>query len=368
MPSGELDILILGPVPPPFGGVSVHLSRVLPLLANAGLRVAVLNHFASTDSGFVVGSLKRSPLRYYRLPKKFPARLVHYHHSRWATLVAVTLGKRKNARYVLTLHSPEIKRQLHSSIPFVGRVTKWALRRFDSIIVVNDEIGLIIRDHVGTRPINVLPAFLEATEGGYSYEAAIEAFLETGPVLLVPAYRVQFFEGEDMYGLDTAVDAFRILGSERQELRLAIFLALRSSGRRETQYLDRLRLRLADAGLEDRALFAFGLPLVPAFQHDVVVVRPTRTEGDAVSVREALQAGVPVVASDVAERPAAAVTFPSDDVDALCVALTQVLDRSSREVVEKADGGGDPLPSNSFLDGILSIYREQLGTLPASRG
>src|SRR6266699_6590034 len=99
MSSDELDILILGPVPPPFGGVSVHLSRFLPLLAGTGLRFAVLNHFASTDAPFVVASLKRNPLNYYRLPKKFPARLVHYHHSRWSPLHAKKLGKRTPARY-----------------------------------------------------------------------------------------------------------------------------------------------------------------------------------------------------------------------------------------------------------------------------
>jgi glycosyltransferase involved in cell wall biosynthesis len=367
VPSDELDILILGPVPPPFGGVSVHLSRFLPLLETTGLRFAVLNHFASTDSAFVVASLKRSPLRYYRLPKRFPARLVHYHHSRGSTLVAVALGRRKNARYVLTLHSPEIHRQLTSSIPFVARITKWALGRFDAIIVVNEKIELVIRDDLGGRPISILPAFLEAPEDEYRYETATEAFLGSGRLLLVPAYRVQFLDGEDMYGLDTAVEAFRILGSERQDLHLAVFLALQPSGRREIQYLDRLRLRLADAGLEDRVLFAFGLPLVPAFQHDVVVIRPTRTEGDAVSVREALQAGVPVVASDVVERPAGAVTFPAEDVEALCAAVTRVLDHSSELSKKELRDEGNTPSSSSFVDGILTIYRQQLNSLPPSR-
>jgi glycosyltransferase involved in cell wall biosynthesis len=332
------------------------------------LRFAVLNHFASTDSPFVVGSLERNPLKYYRLPTKFPARLVHYHHSRWSSLLAVALRKRRDARYILTLHSPEIHRQLNSGIPFMGRITEWALRRFDSIIVVNEEIGHAIRDHVGGRPINVLPAFLAASEDGYRYDTATEAFLETGRVLLVPAYRIQFWEGEDMYGLDMAVEAFRNLGSKRKDLRLAVFLATRSKGRKEMQYLDRLRLRLADAGLGDRALFVVGLPLVPAFRNDVVLVRPTRTEGDAVSVREALQAGLPVVASDVVSRPEGTFTFPSTDVDALCAAIDRILDEPS-EARTKATlpSAVDEQDATSFLEGILTIYHEQLDALPNAR-
>ena len=34
-----------------------------------------------------------------------------------------------------------------------------------------------------------------------------------------------------------------------------------------------------------------------------VLLKPTNTDGDAISVREALYLGVPVVASDVVERP-----------------------------------------------------------------
>jgi glycosyltransferase involved in cell wall biosynthesis len=361
MPVYERDVLILGPVPPPFGGVSVHLSRFLPLLETTGLRFAVLNHFASTDSPFVVGALKRSPLNYYRLPRKFPARVVHYHHSRWSTLVAIALGRRRNARYVITLHSPEIHRQLSSDIPLLGRITKWALRRFDSIIVVNETIRDVIRDHVGSSSINVLPAFLEASDDGYAYEPAVEDFLGGGRVLLVPAYRVQFLEGEDMYGLDTAVEAFRRLGREREELRLAVFLAVRTSGRSEIQYLDQLRRRLADAGLEHRALFVFGSPLVPAFRNEVIVLRPTRSEGDAVSVREALHAGLPVLASDVVARPMGTVIFPADDVDALCTAITQVLDQTGEARAQPS--APNELTSGPYLEEMLAIYRSELAAL-----
>ena len=60
--ASELDILILGPVPPPFGGISVHLSRLVPLLQAQGLNVAVLNHFGSAELPFVLGVLNRNPL------------------------------------------------------------------------------------------------------------------------------------------------------------------------------------------------------------------------------------------------------------------------------------------------------------------
>jgi glycosyltransferase involved in cell wall biosynthesis len=46
-------------------------------------------------------------------------------------------------------------------------------------------------------------------------------------------------------------------------------------------------------------------------------VRPTRADGDAVSVREALAVGCAVIASAVGHRPAGCTLFPVGDADAL---------------------------------------------------
>ena len=46
-----LDILVLGPFPPPFGGVSTYVQRLHRLVVRRGFRVGVLNHFSSaTDT------------------------------------------------------------------------------------------------------------------------------------------------------------------------------------------------------------------------------------------------------------------------------------------------------------------------------
>src|SRR5829696_6930691 len=127
----DLDILILGPIPPPFGGISVHLSRLVPRLQEAGFKVGVLNHFGSTAMPYVVGSLSRNPVNYYRLPGKFRAEIVHYHYSRWVHFVAVALGKGDSrARYILTLHAGSIEKhfpELLSKNPLVAWITRWAL-------------------------------------------------------------------------------------------------------------------------------------------------------------------------------------------------------------------------------------------------
>jgi glycosyltransferase involved in cell wall biosynthesis len=364
MPSSktEFDILILGPVPPPFGGIAAHVSRLVPLLQNAGLRVGVLNHFSSTEMSFVLGALRRNPLNYYRLPKRFHARLLHYHHSRWSTLMAVAIGRgRTGTRYILTIHSDQLGNQLNSNVPLIGPLTRWALRRFDAIIVVNPKIRTAIQDHVGERRIEVVPAFLAGVGEESPYDVSTEAFLSSGRILLVPAYRVRpLRNGRDVYGLDTAVKAFVILAEQRPELRLAFFIAAPPSGGKASRYLSDLERRLAEAGLSERVLIAFGLPLTPALRYNVVMVRPTRADGDAVSVREALHAGVPVVASDAVERPSGTATFSVDDVRGLCTALRRILDSPTDELEQIRKESVDQAPDEPFLERLMRIYRAQL--------
>jgi glycosyltransferase involved in cell wall biosynthesis len=343
----------------------VHVSRLVPLLERGGLRVGVLNHFSSTEKSFVVGALKRNPLNYYRLPKKIRAPVLHYHHARWSCLMAVAIGKGDSRKhYVLTLHSGGLQRQLSSNSPLIRHATRWALRRFDAIIVVNPRIRSIIQEHISGRHIEVLPAFLKENTDEYEYDGPIEAFLSSGCTLLVPAYRIHFSRGgSDTYGLDTAVEAFIALAREHAELRLALFIANKPSRKRARRYLSGLEERIHRAGLTERLLVVFGLPLSRALRHNVVVMRPTRSEGDALSVREALCVGVPVVASDVAERPAGTVTFRRDDVADLCAAVSRIIDDQMtgrrgqlRQAGEATDG--------PFLDRLMRIYRAELNDVP----
>jgi glycosyltransferase involved in cell wall biosynthesis len=369
----ELDLLLLGPVPPPFGGISVHLSRLVPLLERAGLSVGVLNHFSSTEAPCVLGALKKNPLNYYRLPKRFRHRMLHYHHSRWPHLIAVALGKGKSqARYIVTLHAGDVQKhlpQLVSRVPLVARLTRWALHRFDLIVVVEPSIAAAIRERVDEQRVELVPAFIEpgADELG-SYDAALETFVRGADTLLVvPAYSIQFRpDGGELYGIDTAVDAFVGLAAQREDLRMAVFMAREPERPRSREHLDRLEQTLERAGLRDRVRVVFGQPLAPALRPNATFVRPTRADGDAVSIREAISAGVPVVASDVVARPPGVVTFPVGDSDQLASALLAVLNRQT-VTVDQA-GVAQPAAGGSFAERLIALYRSELERAPSNDG
>ena len=131
------------------------------------------------------------------------------------------------------------------------------------------------------------------------------------------------------------------------------------------KYLEALQQRLAEAGLSSRVLISFDLPLMPAFRHDVILLRPTRTDGDALSVREALHAGVPVIASDAVPRPPGARTFPVDDIQALCSAVGNTLREGKRH---PAGTGTLAAPPETFTERMIQIYRTLLRGGPPTAG
>jgi glycosyltransferase involved in cell wall biosynthesis len=308
--------------------------------------------------------LKRNPVNYIRLPSRFPARVIHYHHSRWPHLMAFALGpRRRDARYVVTLHAGDIRNhfpQLVSRIPLVARSTRWALRRFDLIITVDSDIAQILRRHIHDRPVEVVPAFLRAGDGEHeAYDTALETFLRSGPVIVVAAYGVQFLsDGRELYGLDTAVAAFTALAQERTDVRLAIFVARKPTSRRARRHLRRLERRLEEEHIRDRANLAFGHSLLPALRANSVYVRPTRAEGDAVSIREALEARVPVIASDVVPRPPGVITFPAENAQDLCVAIRSALDQMDSDAASSVTVC--PMAAAEFSDDLVRIYRVEL--------
>jgi glycosyltransferase involved in cell wall biosynthesis len=78
-----------------------------------------------------------------------------------------------------------------------------------------------------------------------------------------------------------------------------------------------------------------------------VFVRPTLADGDAISVREALALGRPVVASDVGARPAGVRLFPAGDAEACAELLFHTVAQRLPEATPPVD----------CLPALLAIYR-----------
>lgn len=117
-----------------------------------------------------------------------------------------------------------------------------------------------------------------------------------------------------------------------------------------------LQARLETEGLTAHYMIVRGSrPFGPALARSSALLRPTNTDGDAVSVREALWLGVPVIASDVVVRPAGTVLFRNRDAESLweatrCVCSDLPAARARLVGAARCDG----------FDALLEVYRHAL--------
>jgi glycosyltransferase involved in cell wall biosynthesis len=245
---------------------------------------------------------------------------------------------------------------LRSRLPGVARLTRWALGEFDEVVAVSDEVARQLENVGPTKP-PVIPDYLPVPVNDLvELDGGAASFFEAHETLVVCAYRVHLSDDGDMYGLDLAVDAFVALAPERPRLGLALFLAVRPRWR-QRRYFAALVARLHAAGLGGRTLVRFAQPLSPAFDHDVVYVRPTRSDGDAVSVREALERGVRVVASDVVARPPGTMLFESGDAASLAEAVRTALSSNNPPTYHEASANGF-----ASAEALMRMYERLLST------
>jgi glycosyltransferase involved in cell wall biosynthesis len=78
--------------------------------------------------------------------------------------------------------------------------------------------------------------------------------------------------------------------------------------------------------LDDRFLLLHrtDLSFVRLVEAADVMIRPTLTDGDALSVREALHMGKPVIASDIVSRPDGVVVYQTNNTDDLMSKLNEL--------------------------------------------
>ncbi len=224
-------------------------------------------------------------------------------------------------------------------------MTRWAIGRFDRVIAVSDAVADYVLELTGIRAA-VVPAYLPADVAARPADDT-----DRTPAVVVSAYRVGRTSGTDLYGLDIAGAVYAAAAAAIPDLRLELFLAQAPQGADARRYLDRALEPARRAGGSERVNIHVGDALVPAFRQRTVYLRPTRTDGDAVSVREALDAGVPVIASDAVERPAGVQTVALDAIDAWVAAIREALESSS-------PARAHPRPSLEHAKAMISLYRE----------
>lgn len=332
-------ILLVGTFPEPIGGVSVHLQRLFAFLHARGLSCERLDESRVAKKDIAqITSL--SPRSYYKMVRNCD--LVHIHTSSPALRLAHVLFARAFGRpCVLTTHSLTAPSRSWLARALYRLASKFA----NASIYVSERVRT---DLDGEGP--VIPAFLRpGAEDEHLHEAErgwISARQAEGlKVLASNASRLNFFKGQDLYGLDLAIEA---MTDKSIHERFACIFVISSCEGAEA-YFSASKNKIAEQKLEDRFLLLHGpRAFAGLLRASDIFLRATNTDGDALSVREALWYGKPVVASDCAMRPEGVLTFATRDVPSLKSCLAAAAVQTS------------PMKADDFGDDIIAVYKSVL--------
>ena len=289
------------------GGVTIHTSRLCQWLSKRGYPYDFCD-YKHTSIWTQVKEISRHPL-------------VHIHaNNPKATLFWVLVGKITGTKTILTIHGE------------VGYYSNWNhFAQLLSIKFCNTPILLNMKSYQIASKWNsnsrLISAFIPpVSDGDLSdiYEHKIASERQSGKTIVATnAYSRVFNEdGKEIYGIDFLVNYFK----DKEEYLLCVS---DPSGKYSKEYEDKQYGNI---------LFITGShSFFRVLKSADIMIRGTVSDGDSLSVREALMLGREVIATDCVDRPAGVVLFKYNDEASLAKALvtgTQSLDNEYEDVVE----------------------------------
>lgn len=272
-----ISILQVGSLPPPSGGVSIHVQRLISAL--------------EADREFRVNHIDPRELWHPKNARKIlMANIVHIHISNSAArlilLVALWLFQRTT---VFTFHG-NVGRYGN----FRNTIDRYSIMIASKVVVLNKESALLVhslRNDACLISSFIPPSIYEPLPSEVAKRLA-NLKLRTERLYCTNAFSYAIdHEGNEIYGILRLIDVFRELPN------FGLFISDNTGS-----YTNHLR----NAGIDppDNVV-------VCHHEHDFCsiliksdcYIRATSTDGDSLSVREAQFLGIPVIASDIVDRP-----------------------------------------------------------------
>lgn len=347
-------IAIIGPYPPPYGGISVHIQRLREQLDKKGVKSVIYN--TSGDVNYPakniikVKSMKRLVLRALFLAKE---KVFHYHNSDWQMRVVLGLMGFLGKKTVISIHGVSLANSLNKGNWFRRRLIRFAIRGASFIIADNSEIEkLVLSLGMLKKRVNIVSAFIppiEKEEDTLTISRGVWDFISSHkPVISANAFRIAFYNNQDLYGIDMSIELCASLKQHYPDI--GFVFCIPDIG--DYSYFDKMKQQIKDNGIEGNFLFQTKrCQFYPIVLRSNIFVRPTNTDGDPLSIREALYFKIPVIASDTCPRPEGVILFKNRDIPDFIGKTKQVLDN-----YDIYKNKASRLESGNGFDGILKIY------------
>lgn len=308
-------VLIIGPAPSRIGGVSTHITRLTWLLKDD-----YEFDFIDEARGKVDGYYNCRSIHFLTYLKKLKnADIVHIHSALFVLRVFhIVMAK--------VFFHKRVCVSIHHDLNVEGHmgITKKLLSHCDCAILDSQDIFDTVYIEKVRCVYRMMPAFLPPIiESEEDLPPQVLTWIDKvrknkkNLLMCSSSYSINDYNGVDLYGNDMSLDAVKILNEQQQDKSFYLIMIIHNSDRnpdRLMQYQKRINNELKDKVL----LLTSPLSFLRVMMLSDVVLRPTNTDGDSLTVREALFLSKSVVASNCATRPEGTIVFKTRDVHDYC--------------------------------------------------
>ena len=345
-----MRVLQLGPYPPPHGGIQTNLVAIRQYLRQKGVLCPVINitrhRKQDADDVYYPGSALQLLWRMLRLR----CDIIHLHFGGELTLRLVALAFLctliPGAKTLLTFHSGGYPLSPAGMKACSRSLRGFVLRRLDCVIAVNLSLVEFFQ-RLGIEPTKIHLIEPHATglaRPADSLPRIIDEFIRAHSKVITS---VGLLESE--YELPLQIETLGLLRRRFPSTGLLII----GSGSLENA----LRRIVATKSYSQHVLLAGDVPhaqTLKAIEQSSVILRTTRFDGDSISVREALQLGVPVIATDNGMRPEEVRLIPGADITALSSKIEEVLSEENPRPARPEAGARN-------VEAVFDVYRSLMG-------
>ncbi|MGD9991823.1 MAG: glycosyltransferase [Salinivirgaceae bacterium] len=311
-------IAIIGPYPPPYGGISVHIERMLSRLPKENIHFFNTNKTASKGIPFY--SIWIYIYVVYFLVARY--KVIHYHSTSKKIRFLLSLVSFFKRNVFFHLHGASFLDTINEAT-FMAKKIK-SLIPCTNFIASNENIFHSLSE-LNPRSIYLYDAFIPPTFNQNDLDLFTEAFeLPSSQYIVCMVGWFSKYKQEDLYGFDITLD---VLYSLINKYDLDISLIASVNGVNDKALYDSFLHKRAALNLTNRFILIESKPkeIYPLFLYSHLFIRPTNTDGNSVSVKEALWFETPIIASDAVPRPKEAYLFKNRDADDLAEKIMYVI-------------------------------------------
>ncbi|MEY8764354.1 MULTISPECIES: glycosyltransferase family 4 protein [Clostridium] len=360
----KYDIAQIGIYPPPYGGISIHIKRLKQYLDKDKVTYIIYtnngNDYKKNDRIFNVRNQYVFYFTFYIINK---CKIVHYHDLNWKKRFLLSFLKPKKIKLIFTFHS--FRDDIYNINYIYKYMHRVVYKKANVIIAVSQSIKeKLIQDGCDENKIKVVPAIIFPLKiqdvKKDEHFKSIKKFQSLHNIIFIAnSSNNNHFNGEDLYGIDMCIELVNKFHQKNINVGFLFFISNIS----DRGYFDKLNKLICRYTINDNFMFINSKVELIAYIKEIsdnskdIFLRPTNTDGDAISIREALYLKIPVIASDVVQRPEGTILFKTRDIENLYNKTVHVIENYD---LYKEKLGDIKIEDNS--EKILDIYKKLMNS------